>query len=69
MKKNLKYIYYAFFVLAILFIGKGIKELRAGEETYYMSFIFSFILIVYGLFRLRYWKKFNEYHKNKNNQQ
>lgn len=67
MKKYFKYIYYAFFVLAFLFVIEAIRNFNVDRETAYMQIAFAFILIVYGLFRLRYMKKFNEYHKQNQN--
>ena len=67
MNKNFKYLYYAFFVLAFLFVVKAIGNFNTDRESAYMQFAFAFILIVYGLFRLRYMKKFNEYHKQNKN--
>lgn len=67
MKKYFKYIYYAFFVLAFLFVIEAIRNFDADRETAYMQIAFAFILIVYGLFRLRYMKKFNEYHEQNQN--
>ena len=67
MKKYFKYIYYAFFVLAFLFVIEAIRNFETDRESAYMQIAFAFILIVYGLFRLRYMKKFNEYHKQNNN--
>jgi hypothetical protein len=69
MKKYLKYIYYAFFVLALLFIIEAIRNFNIDPDTAYMQLGFAGILIIYGLFRLRYMKKFQEYHKKREEEQ
>ena len=69
MRKYLKYIYYAFFILAILFVIEAIRNFKIDPDTSYMQFAFAGILVIYGFFRLRYMKKFQEYHRKREEEQ
>lgn len=67
MRNYLKYVPYAFFILAVLFAIDAIRGWGVDKNAT-MKLGFALILTLYGLFRMRYNKKFEQYkNQSKNN--
>ncbi|MCA0132486.1 hypothetical protein [Winogradskyella alexanderae] len=58
--KLLKFFQYAYLVIAVLFLYKGISEWTTDRNSAYISFFFAALAVFMFFFRQRFRKKFED---------